>query len=121
MKIVQGTYYKNTETGKKKESFQLKLCNESDRLGDLRKLAIPILRQKDPEFVGIRELYLSDAEDIVTPDVPSSQLIFSSEQHIRRVGKQFKIKSYHNKKIKDLIKEIEDAVEEGEIKESDIV
>ena len=142
---IYGNYYKATKDGKRKADFDLEV--EEGNLTEARRQADSILKAKDTEFRGVRELHFEKGEEkaiyshikIIRPLVSIGEDLFYLElinveapfiyevgekveevktdteqtnnkktfKEIRQLAKSKGIRNWHNKKIDNLIKEIE--------------
>ena len=114
---VYGNYYKNTDRGKKKQSFEMEVTDGN--LCEMRAEASKKLREKDIDFRGMRELFTADntKKEESTPNSfvfknskEEPELITKkiTETDIREEAKSMGIRNWHNKKIDNLIKELND-------------
>lgn len=104
---IRGNYYKNTAQGKKKEEFNLELKLNTDNLTELRREATKILEQQDKEFRGIRELYI----DLPEPKKEKELTEITdnpTDDEIRTLAREKGLKNVGNKKIENLLKELQE-------------
>jgi hypothetical protein len=114
---VYGNYYKNTIYGKKRTEFELELPIENNEvLGELRKIVTPILRKRDKEFRGIRELRIETKQTERIPNIADVASDVMNESLLRGKAKKLGIRYYWAKSMNNLIREIaekeQDSIEE---------